>query len=216
MQTVFQKTLKDTMYYNNIPVFIYQINYPCFMTTCSTISAVNINNHYIYNAKQTETYCRTVLYSQALDSARYLQPASPFNSYTFDVDFEITYNAGCFTSLYMDTSMYLGGAHGQTKRESDTWDFKTGNRLFLSDLCPNTPDYLSKLQTSIINQIRKRLQESPGSYFDDYETLLRDSFNPNSFYLIPNGFIIYFQQYDIAPYVSGMPEFSFSLRLDHF
>lgn len=212
MQTVFQKTLKDTMYYNNIPVFIYQINYPCFTTTCSTVSAENINNHYIYDAEQTEAYCRTVLYPQALDSARYLQPASPFNSYTFEVTFKITFNAGCFTSLYLDTSMYMGGAHGQTKRKSDTWDFKTGKRILLRDICRNTPDYLPKLQKSIAGQIKERLQTEPGSYFDDYEMLLQKSFNPNSYYLTPNSFVIYFQQYDIAPYVSGLPEFSFPLR----
>ena len=30
MQTVTQKTLEDTMYYGDIPVFVYKINYPSF------------------------------------------------------------------------------------------------------------------------------------------------------------------------------------------
>ena len=47
MQTVFQKTLESTMYYHNIPVFIYKIRYPFFTTTCSSAAARKINQYYI-------------------------------------------------------------------------------------------------------------------------------------------------------------------------
>lgn len=216
MQKIFQKTLEDTMYYRDIPVFIYKINYPYFTTTCSTTSAQYINAYYTNNAKSTEEYCRTVLYPQALESARYIQDTRPFFSYTFNVDFNITYNSGCLTSLFMDTYMYMGGAHGATTRTSNTWNFKTGEQLLLSDFYSSTPYALSNLQKNIANQIDERLIVTPGSYFDDYKTLLKNSFNSKSFYLMPNSLVIYFQQYDIAPYSSGLPEFSIPLRFDKY
>ena len=97
---------------------------------------------------------------------RYHQDGLPFNSYTLDAIYQITYNAGCITSLYTDTYTYMGGAHGETKRTSDTWDFMTGNRLKLADVYPLTPASLYQLHRSIARQIAHRLRETPGSYFD--------------------------------------------------
>lgn len=216
MQKIYKRTLEDTMYYNEIQVFNYKINYPYFTTTCSTTSAQYINAFYAYNAKSTEEYCRTILYSQAVDTARYIQNDRPFFSYTYIVDFSITYNLGCLTSLFMDTYMYMGGAHGSTTRTSNTWNFKTGEQLLLSDFYSLTPCSLSDLQMNIANQIAERLIETPGAYFEDYKTLIKNTFNPKSFYLVPNGMVIYFQQYDIAPYASGLPEFSISLNLGDY
>ncbi|MFU2363539.1 MAG: RsiV family protein, partial [Clostridiales bacterium] len=34
-----------------------------------------------------------------------------------------------------------------------------------------------------------------------------ETINFDSYYLTPKGIVIYFQQYDIAPYSSGLPEF---------
>lgn len=207
MQTVTPKTLEDTMHYRDIPVFIYKINYPSFLTTCSAEAAQSINEYYAYTAKSAQEYCRTVLYPQAVESARYIQDSRPFNSYTVEIDYKITYNSACITSLYTDTYTYMGGAHGETKRTSDTWSFETGEKLRLNDIYPLTPASLHRLQENIELQIRERLKVSPSTYFDDYSSLLQDFFNPNSFYLGPSGFVIYYQQYDIAPYATGLPEF---------
>lgn len=56
MQTVTQKTLEDTMYYGDIPVFIYQIHYPSFTTTCNETAGRDINAYYAKRAMDTEEY----------------------------------------------------------------------------------------------------------------------------------------------------------------
>lgn len=213
MQTITSLTLEDTMYYNYVPVFIYKINFPFFTTTCNPNAAQAINSYYSSNAKQTEEYCRTVLFPQALESARYIQDTRPFNSYSLDVAYTVTYNKGCYVSLYLDTYTYMGGAHGETKRTSDTWSFDTGTQLQLLDIYPLSLTSLSALQICMEQQIADRLNESPGSYFDDYSTLLKNSFHSENFYLQPVGFAIYYQQYDLAPYSTGIPEFYFRFPL---
>lgn len=208
MQFIFQKTLEDTLYYNNIPTLIYKINYPFFITSCSTTSAQKINKHYADNSRKIEKYCRTVLYPQAVESTKYRQTNQPpFYSYTLEVDFNITYNIGCITSLYMDTYTYMGGAHGETVRTSDTWDFNTGLKLQLDNIYPLSPTSLYKLQKNIEQQISDRLLKEPSTYFENYSSLLRKTFQSNNFYLILEGFVIYYQQYDITPYATGLPEF---------
>lgn len=207
MQTINTNTLTDTMYYKEIPVFTYKITYPSFTTTCNGDASESINNHYVQLAQKTEGYGRKVLYAQAAADAKYPKSPRPFPTYTLDVLYQITYNTGCITSLYTDTYTYAGGAHGQTIRTSDTWDFNTGKRIRLSDIYPLTPASLYQLQKSMEEQVKERLKADPGIYFEDYRSLLQDTFNANSFYIQPGMVIIYYQQYDIAPYSTGLPEF---------
>ena len=212
MQTITEKILNDTMLYGNIPVFTYHIAYPSFSTTCVLSAAQTANIYYMQLAENTEQYCRTVLYPQAVESARYITSNHPpFNRYTLDMNYQITYNSGCITSLYMDTYTYMGGAHQELERISDTWDFSTGKQLHLDDISALTPAALNGLQTSVERQIAERLKESPGSYFEDYPYLLRNKFNQNHFFLRPGYIVIYYQQSEIAPYATGIPEFSFRM-----
>ena len=212
MQTITEKILNDTMLYGNIPVFTYHIAYPSFSTTCVLSAAQTANIYYMQLAENTEQYCRTVLYPQAVESARYITSNHPpFNRYTLDMNYQITYNSGCITSLYMDTYTYMGGAHQELERISDTWDFSTGKQLHLDDISALTPAALTGLQTAIEQQIAERLKESPGAYFEDYPYLLRNKFNQNHFFLRPGYIVIYYQQYEIAPYATGIPEFSFRM-----
>ena len=212
MQTITEKILNDTMLYGNIPVFTYHIAYPSFSTTCVLSAAQTANIYYMQLAENTEQYCRTVLYPQAVESARYITSNHPpFNRYTLDMNYQTTYNSGCITSLYMDTYTYMGGAHQELERISDTWDFSTGKQLHLDDISALTPAALNGLQTSVERQIAERLKESPGSYFEDYPYLLRNKFNQNHFFLRPGYIVIYYQQYEIAPYATGIPEFSFRM-----
>ena len=113
MQTITKSTLNDTMLYGDIPVFTYHIAYPSFSTTCVLSAARTANIYYMQLAENTEQYCRTILYPQAAERARYI-PANypPFNRYTLDMNYQITYNSGCITSLYTDTYTYMGGAPG--------------------------------------------------------------------------------------------------------
>ena len=199
------------MLYGNIPVFTYHIAIHPSQHLCF-ISCPN-SKHLLYAACREY---RTVLPYRPLpsgvESARYITSNHPpFNRYTLDMNYQITYNSGCITSLYMDTYTYMGGAHQELERISDTWDFSTGKQLHLDDISALTPAALNGLQTSVERQIAERLKESPGSYFEDYPYLLRNKFNQNHFFLRPGYIVIYYQQYEIAPYATGIPEFSFRM-----
>ncbi|GKH33404.1 DUF3298 and DUF4163 domain-containing protein [Muricomes sp. OA1] len=208
MQTVFQKTLESTMYYHNIPVFIYKIRYPFFTTTCSSAAARKINQYYICHSRAAENYCQTVLFPQAVESARYIQDDHiPFNSYEMDTQFKITLNHDSIASLYNDQYTYMGGAHGMTRRNSDTWDFSTGYRICLRTIYSGNSSYPENILEEIERQTAERLAASPSSYFDNYPALIREHFNPQSYFLEPRSIVIYYQQYDIAPYATGIPEF---------
>lgn len=210
MQKIITQTLEDTMYTNNLPIFKYKINYPSFSTTCSSSAASSINCCFTACAKRTEARCRTVLYPQAVQNARFISSTPPpFEPYVFQSDFTITYNNDCVVSLYSDAYTFLGGAHGSTQRTSDTFDFHTGCRLALSCFFPEPGARKEILFPGIEQQISKRRKEEPYTYFDEYPELLRKYFCPENFYLTQEGVVIYYQEYDVAPYVTGITEFLF-------
>lgn len=208
MQTITQKVLEETVYSGAAPVLTYTIRYPFFATTCSSAAAASINAYYEASARKMEEYCRTVLFSQASVQAEYAKKDKiPFFEYEFISAYTITWNSGCFTSLYTDQYTYTGGAHGSTLRTSDTWDFNSGRYIPLAEFYPHNRAYLKSIKDNLESQIKDREKEAPASYFDDYASLLQTSFRPENYYVTPQGITIYFQQYDIAPYSTGIPEF---------
>lgn len=208
MQQITQNVLKDTMYSKNIPVFSYEIHYPSFETLCNPTAASTINNNYILLARKTEVHARTNLYQQAADNAQYIPSVPPpFESYIFQSMYTVPFNQRCITSLYFDEYSFLGGAHGSTERHSDTWDFCTGRQLKLHDFFHGCTDFAEILFSNIEKQIAERLKESPSSYFDDYKMLVRKNFHFENYFVTPNGIVIYYQQYDVAPYATGITEF---------
>lgn len=215
MQKIRNKTLKDILFYNDIAVFTYKIDYPFFLTTCSTSAARGINAYYAAKAEKLEQYCRTILYDEAVESARYIQKNyPPFRSYELEEVYTVTYNERCITSLYTERYTYMGGAHGATERNSDTWDFRSGRKIALSDFYPGNTDFADHIKDCIEKQTAQRLKAAPSTYFDNYPELIRQNFHLENYYMNPDGIVIYFQQYDIAPYSSGLPEFELHFKED--
>lgn len=213
MQTIIQNTRSDTISRMGTPVLTYTIHYPSFTTTCSEEAADAISRFYADRAREAEDFCRTTLSSQALMQAEHAKKEGfPFFEYEFLSGFTVTYDADCFVSLYTDQYLYTGGAHGTTQRTSETWDFSSGKRLSLSDFYPNSPSYQERILKNLQRQVSEREKRAPYTYFDDYASLLRSTFNPESFYMTPKGIVIYYQQYDIAPYSTGLPEFLLPFR----
>jgi hypothetical protein len=131
-------------------------------------------------------------------------PVRKYEAYT---DYTVTYNTDNILSLYFDQYEYTGGAHGMTYRISDNWDLYSGSRISLEDLFPNMTDYEEYIMNTIIQQIDADMASGNQMYFEDYEQLVRESFDSNHFYLAEEGVVLYFDLYDIAPYAAGMPTF---------
>lgn len=213
MQTITQKTLSDSIYDQRELLLTYTIHYPSFTTTCREDAARQINESYALSAREAADYCQMNLSVQASEDADYARNNNfPFHGYEVVSGYTITYNSDCITSLFTDWYTYMGGAHGTTLRTSDTWDFQSGRKLTLGDFYPHNPAYRESILKNLERQVKERLQTSPSAYFDDYVSLLQSGFKPENFYMTPEGIVIYYQQYEIAPYSTGIPEFLLPFR----
>ncbi len=203
---VMTRTLAADMYYKNAPVLRYSINYPWLKSKLYGQAAITLNRYYADRAEAYEQYLRHSLFKTAVEEYDHsIKNGYPVRVFEALENFNITFNQDCTLSLYSERYEYTGGAHGNTVRSSDTWDLQTSRRVTLDEIVPCGRNYIIDI---IINDIQAQMSSNDGWYFDDYADNVEQYFNPDSFYLTPDGVVIYFQQYEIAPYASGIPEFT--------
>lgn len=125
----------------------------------------------------------------------------PIGPYQLYATYKVTNNQN-ITSFYIDYYQFTGGAHGITTRLSYNVDNITGKEIQLKDIFKNGYDYKSIINSEISNQI----QLDKDKYFTG-----KDGFNGikenQNFYIDSGNIVIYFDVYEIAPYVTGIPEF---------
>ena len=59
----------------------------------------------------------------------------------------------------------------------------------------------------VVSIAKRKLDAQPDLYYENYETLLMDAFDPLCFALTDTGLTLYWQTYTIGPYVSGVQRF---------
>ncbi|MGI5891519.1 MAG: DUF3298 and DUF4163 domain-containing protein [Bacillota bacterium] len=168
-----------------------------------------INERITMQVQEYFNYATHALYEQAVEA--YIQAQQngfPFHAYEAMLKYYVSYNENCHLSLFRDRYEYLGGAHGQTIRASDTWNLNSGNLLTLGNFFFPCTNYYNFLINEITKQAQQNIKEHPGIYFDDYRQRIKEYFDPQNYYLTPQGLAIYYQQYEIAPYATGIVVFT--------
>jgi hypothetical protein len=196
--------LKEDLKYNEETILTYSIEYPEFRSFYFRKTLVMVNHYYKMKAFEYQKYCRTELFNMAVEQYNdAIKNNFPVRVFEAMVVYKLTYNVACIISLYFDKYEYTGGAHGNTIRYSQTWNLQKGRKIKLRELFGCQLDY----RAYIFRLVEEEIEKDPSIYFEDYQKLLVETFNENSFYCTPEGIIIYYQQYDIAPYSSGIREF---------
>ena len=94
-------------------------------------------------------------------------------------------------------------AHGMTIVKSLTFDIKTGRTYKLSSLFKPDSNYVKVLSDIISLQIKVR--EIP--LLDDFKGIDPEQ----DYYIADKSLVVYFQLYEITPYVYGLPYFPISV-----
>ena len=190
--------------FNGETLLTYKIEYPQFCSSCYRMCLPQANKFYEEKACEFENYCKTELYYMAV--RQYLDDIEngfPIRTFEAVLAYEVTYLCACVISVYFDQYQYTGGAHGNTIRSSQTWNLRDCALIELGRLVRCLPDYKSY----ILAEVEAQIKENPEIYFENYKELIAETFNENSFYSKAEGLVVYYQQYDIAPYSSGIREF---------
>ncbi len=188
-------------------IVTYEIEYPQVFSSCLYTKSFNDLNY--KRALELEKYAKEVLFEDSKIQYDYnVANGYPIMVYELVFHTNITYEKPPILSLYQDEYQFTGGAHGSTIRTSQNWNLACHKQLRLEDIYAHHPNYL----LSILKQINIQIQEKGADlFFDNSCCLVLETFQENQFYLTPNHLVIYFQQYDIAPYSTGIPTFEINV-----
>lgn len=201
--------LEEDLFYDKQLLLHYKVEYPQFYSYKNQNTLNKLNQFYKNKAWDVVRECVDEFFKIAVTyynfSIKRNIPVRLFEIYYIP---HVTYNKNCAISLYYDKYVYTGGAHGETHRTSDSWDLNCGCRITLCQLFENSEiEMFDYIKGDVAEQIIQNKGKENYMYFDDYIKRAAEYFDSNSFYLVHEGVKIYFQQYDIAPYAAGIPEF---------
>lgn len=126
-----------------------------------------------------------------------LQKQEYSNRYDMFADYAVKLNDQQYLSVLQSIYTYSGGAHGNTVRYSLTLDKQTGAPVALSDLF-DSDAYLYTLNEYAAQQNKDLFLFEPVKITGQ-----------ESFYLTDSELVIYYQQYEVAPYAAGFVEYHF-------
>lgn len=118
------------------------------------------------------------------------------NGYT--VHYFITQNSDSKLSLYLQSYLYTGGAHGMPARVPLTFDLATGDTMTLQQAAGNHPDY-----AAVINKLVKEEFAKQEMVLAPFESISENQ----PYFLRNNEIVVYFEPYEYTAYAAGFPEF---------
>ena len=114
-------------------------------------------------------------------------------------EFEIKTNERQILSLTLTVYSFTGGAHGMTLVKSLSFNVTTGKHYELNDLFLPDSDYVTRLSAII----KPKIDDWDIPILEEFTQIRKDQ----DFYLADHSLVIYFQLYEISPYVAGFPYF---------
>ena len=202
------RKIEKKLPHDSVLMLTLDIDYPQIHLTGSAFAEMLVNHAYRREARHFAAYARDDLFPNAVDDyEESIIKGFPFHPYEAVMRYDITLNRDCVVSATTDHYEFTGGAHGNTVRFSDSFDLRTGYRIRMRDLFPKVEDCRPIVLEQVLRQADERTQAEPGVFFDDYRTLIIKYFNPQSFFLTPRTLGVYYQEYEIAPYASGIVVF---------
>jgi hypothetical protein len=134
----------------------------------------------------------------------------PYHTYELVSRFYQYYVSEDVLSFYVDYYSYTGGAHGMTERLAYNFDLKTGKDLALSDFFAPGSGYIEMIN----EKIQAEIDRNPNDYFTG-ELGFKGISEDQGFYLENGNLVVFFLQYEIAPYAAGIRTFSIPIAIGY-
>ena len=107
-------------------------------------------------------------------------------------------------TVVLNSSSYLGGAHGSSAQQYGNFDLSTAQQILLDDIVlPKQKTALERAAYAVFKEwvIEAKLAENVSDYEQAWKFYLSDNF-----YLSQQGLILQYAEYEIGPYVVGLPK----------
>ena len=122
----------------------------------------------------------------------------------FAAEYEVFRSDANIISLIQRVYQFTGGAHGMTIQTGHTIDRTSGRQLTLADLFVTGANYAERMNRFVLEEGRTRKLA-----MWDFKGIGEKA----AFYLSDTGIVLFFQQYEIAPYSAGIVQMQIPYEL---
>ncbi|WP_163195672.1 DUF3298 and DUF4163 domain-containing protein [Clostridium thermarum] len=126
-----------------------------------------------------------------------------FHKYEVNTSYKVNYNRNDFLSITVVYYRYTGGAHGLSYMKGYNIDLKTGHNYSLSQCFDKNFNYKEIIDEVVLNEMKANRE----LYFEDVINDFKGIEKDHPFYIEEGNLVVYFAEYEIAPYAHGIPEF---------
>lgn len=147
------------------------------------------------------------LKNQAKANGRQEETATKTIRYEVISNYKIKESTNNYLTIGLFDYIYTGGSHGLPNQSYIVIDISENKILTLNQLFDDKVDYKENIRNLIQQQIEERTEKGQLFYDDLFHMLTVKE--DERFYINPNGdLVIVFNVYEIAPYTSGIIEFT--------
>ncbi len=183
-------------------VFSGKFRYPV-LTSKSTV-AQKLNKHFKKLAEKNVEHFASIAEDDYNNGRIYGN-----NVYSYNTVVKLMYNAGGKYSFRLVEMNYCGGAHPAHNTVGMTYNKTTGKRFANSALTRYTP---ATLKNKIVYKIKKEIEKYPTKYFSNaLQTVKQRPLNKFNCWLAGSSLHVYFNNYDLAPYMAGPTDIKIKL-----
>jgi hypothetical protein len=162
------------------------------------------NRYYRAYARAFFHYCETDLLPEVTALFRgAVERGATLPMWQVTLETTVTLNTASYLSLYTQT-VEVGGRR-LVLRRSDTWDVRSGFPAPLRAFFPKR-DARRQILSAFAEKIRHEESIGLSRYDPDWQQLLGRYYSADRFYLAQDGLHFFYQMYQLAPAVEGLPE----------
>lgn len=154
----------------------------------------DIMNFYNLSVKEAETY---------FDDFPEVE-----NKFVVSSDYDVKKNNNKVLSMLIKYYKYSGGAHGIYEYVPYNIDLSSGEIFILKDIFNENSNYKQILEDEIKRQIIELNKEQNLPYNSTQLYDFNNIKDNQKFYIKDDNIVLFFDLYEIAPYVAGIPEFT--------
>ncbi|ALC80641.1 MULTISPECIES: DUF3298 and DUF4163 domain-containing protein [Bacillus] len=179
-----ENVIVDTKYYKDIK----ELKYPQVRIVGNPSFERKINNDFTNYIKKSYK-----AYKDNLEAAKKYGYEPQYQS-----DFDVKYNKNNKLSILTSDYIFTGGAHGNTVVQSFNYDLLKKKRVKLDDILTNQQKF-----AKVTDYVYQYAKARPNIFYPDLKKEDVKINKNTAFFFTDDGIALVFQQYDIAPYVSG-------------
>ena len=191
----------------------YAAKYPQIKEAGNDPCLVKINDY--YKTKFNDMNEQALMEAKKMASEDFLAAKEgeyEFRPHGLGNTYEVTYNDKGLLSINLHEYTYWGGAHPNSFKESALFDINTGQKITLEKLFKVDSE---KAVEKVLSEIKRQIEEK-GAFelfiYEDAIETLEEAYFEEDFYYDGKDVVFYFQQYAIAPYAAGFPEFRIPVK----